>query len=102
MSSGANELDVSALRVRGIGDSRAVPVAWPFGEDEHVVAVEMHWVRSRSGVIHDDADGGVGAEVLGVPLRWVCEIAFVCKEEDWIVVVCAERSAVELPEEMAC
>lgn len=38
-----------------------------FGQDEHVVAVDVHWVAYWSVVVEDDADGAVGAEVVDVP-----------------------------------
>ena len=42
--------------------------------------VEVHRVRGGGGVVDDDADGGVGAEVLGVPFCWIGEISLVCEQ----------------------
>lgn len=46
----------------------------------------MHGVGGREGVLHDYADGGVGAEVVGVPLRveGVGDVALVCEDEHWV------------------
>lgn len=40
------------------------------GEHEEVVAVEVHGVVGGEVVFDDDADGGVAAEVVDVPLLW--------------------------------
>jgi hypothetical protein len=97
-----NQLNIATLGVVAIGDGDPVPVSGPFVQNLHVVPVKMHWVRGGGGVVDDDADGGVGAEVLSVPFGGVCEISFVCEEENGTVVVCAKGGAVEFPEEVAC
>jgi len=56
----------------------------------------MHGVRGAEFVVHYQADGGVVAEVVDVPLRVVgvgC-IALVCEKEDRVLVVCAESLAI--------
>ena len=61
------ELHIAPLRVLRVGD-RSVPGAEAFRQDPEVVAVEVHGVRERGAVADDEADGGVGAEVVNVPL----------------------------------
>lgn len=99
---GTHHLDISALWVRRVNDSCSVVIAWPFGEDLHVVSVEMHRVRGGRVVVDDHADGAVTAEVLHVPFGWECEVALVGLEEDGLVVVGPEGCPVECPEETAC
>lgn len=65
-----DELCVAALRVREI--DAAVPVADALGQDPEVVAVQVHRVGGAGDeelVAKDDADGGIAAEVVDVPLR---------------------------------
>ena len=64
-------------------DGLAVPGAGAFGEDVEVVPVEVHGVRGGEVVVDDDPDGGVVAEVVGVPLRveGVGDVALVGKDE---------------------
>lgn len=85
---GLHELHVAALRV-GLVHDGAVPGSDAFGQDVEVVSVEMHGVRGREGVFDDDADGGVGAEVVGVPLRvvGVGDVALVREDEHRVAVV---------------
>lgn len=70
------ELRVAALRVGRVGDGGAVPGAEAFGEDPHVVAVEVHGVGVRDVVVEDYAYGGVGAGVVEVPF-WEGGVDFV-------------------------
>lgn len=51
----------------------------------------------------DDTDGGVGAEVVDIPLRVIGVVvhALVGEHQDWGVVVCAEGDAVHEEEEVA-
>ena len=63
-----------------------VPGADAFGKHVEVMAVEMHGVCGGEGVFDDDADGGVGAEVVDVPL-WVGRVggvALVCEDEEGV------------------
>lgn len=97
---GGQDLRVAALRVGRVGDA-PVPGAGPGGEDEHVVAVQVHGVVGDGDVVVDEeADGGVGAEVVDVPfwVLWVGDVARVREEEDRVVVVCAEGDVVHIPE----
>ena len=77
-----DELDVAALRVLLMGDG-AVPGADALGQDVEVVSVQVHGVRGGEFIFHDDSDRGVGAEVVGVPLRveGVGYVALVCEDE---------------------
>lgn len=50
------KLDVTALWIGRVGYRDAVPVPWPLMENEHVVAMEMHWVRRPSGVVDNYSD----------------------------------------------
>jgi len=93
-------LHVAPLWIGGVGDGLAVPVTGPFVQDEHVVAVEMHGMGDGGGVVDDDADRRVGAEVLDVPFGGIGEVALIGEEEHGVVVVCTERLCVELPEEV--
>lgn len=90
----ADELDVAALRVGRVDDAAAVPVSRAFGEDLHVVAVEMHGMRGGRRIIDDDAHGAVGAEVLDVPFVGVGEVSLLGEQEDRAVVVYAKGGAV--------
>ena len=63
-----DQLHVAALRVARVRDG-AVPGPEAFGEDVEVVPVQVHGVRGDEGVVDDEADGGVGAEVVDLPVR---------------------------------
>lgn len=80
-----DELYVATLGVLLVGDG-AVPGADALGEDVEIVAVQMHGVGGREFVLDDDADGGVVAEVVGVPLRvvGVGDVALVGEDEHWV------------------
>ena len=96
---GRQDLHVAALRVVDVGDS-PVPGARSRGQDEEVVAVQVHGVGGEGDVVVDDeAHGGVGAEVVDVPLRVVRVggVALVGEEEDGIVEIGAEGLAVHVP-----
>ena len=86
--SGLYHLRVSSLRVDGV--DCAVPGAYAVGYDPGIVAVEMHGVGDVGlVVVEDDADGGVGAEVVDIPLGvgWVGCVSLVGEEEDRITVL---------------
>lgn len=58
------------IRIRQAGQGTFVQVAEALGEDEKVVAVEMHGVGGVGGadvVVENDADGGVIPEVVDIP-----------------------------------
>lgn len=100
VGAGREQRDVAPLRVRGPRDRVAVPLPETLGEDEHVVAVQVHGVRGRGAVVGDEpVGGGVGGEVVDVPFGggWVGGVAGVGEEEDGVVVVAAEGDAVGLP-----
>lgn len=44
VSTGAQHLRVAALGVLGVNDGVAVPMTFTLVQDEHIVAVEMHWL----------------------------------------------------------
>ena len=73
-----DELRVATLRVLCVRDL-SVPAAGAFGEDVEVVAVEVHGVGGDEFVVDDEADGGVGAEVVDGPVGGVGEVAGVCE-----------------------
>lgn len=77
-----HELHVPPLRVGLVGDC-AVPGADALGQDVEVVPVQVHRVRGGEFVLHDEPDGGVVAEVVGVPLRvvGVGDVALVREDE---------------------
>ena len=82
----------------------AIPFPLAFGEDEEIVPVEMHGVVGADVVADDEADGGVGAEVLDGPLGGV-RVGGVSgggEEEDGAVVVGAEGDVVYMPEIEPC
>ncbi len=92
-----NNMRVPSLRVIGIGDV-AVVVTVAFGEDEEIVSVEVHGVGGvevGDVVAEDHADGGVGTEVVDVPLGvgGVRCVAVVREVEDWMTrfVMCVSR-----------
>ena len=60
--------------------------------------MNVHWVVERNGVLKDDADGFVTAEVVCIPLwvEGVRDISFVSQKEEGIVVIAAE--CLSLPE----
>lgn len=63
-------------------------------QDLHVVAVEVHGVGGRGGVVDYYTDGAVGAEVFDVPFGGEGGVAFVGEEDGGVVVVGAEGGAV--------
>lgn len=99
---GLQHLDIASLGVLDVGDG-AVPGANTLSEDVEVVPVEMHRVSGGDLVFHDDADGVVVAEVVDVPfgIVGVRDIAKVRQEQDWVIVVAAERHAVHFPKHIA-
>ena len=86
---GLEELDVATLRVDLLDG--AVPLADALGDDPEVVAVEVHGVGGVEAevVVDDDADGGVCAEVVDVPLGvvGVGGVALVGEGEDGVAVL---------------
>jgi len=67
-----DELNVASLRVCCVGESLARVVAGVRRagcEDEEIVSVEMHGVGGEGWVVDYEAYGGVGAEVVDVPLK---------------------------------
>jgi hypothetical protein len=63
-----DEEGVAANWVVWIDDGLAVPFAVACGEDVKVVPVQMHGVDCEARVLEYDADRGVLAEVVNVPL----------------------------------
>jgi hypothetical protein len=51
--------------------------------------MEMHGMVEGNGVLENDADGTVAAEVIGIPLRVerVGDIPFVGEEEERIIII---------------
>ena len=73
---------VAALRVLRIRDL-TVPGSETLGENVKVVAVEMHGVGCEEFVVDYQAHGGVGAEVVDLPVGvGVREITRVRERED--------------------
>ena len=90
------------IAARGGGVIRDFPVPFPlaFGQDEEIVAVEVHRVVCADAVTDDEADGGVAAEVVDGPL-WGVGVGGVSRggeEEDGGVEVGAEGDVVHVPE----
>ena len=86
---GLQQLHIAALRVHLL--DTAVPLADALGDDPEVVPVEMHGVGDvvAEVVVDDDADGGVCAEVVDVPLGvvGVGGVALVGEGEDRVAAV---------------
>ena len=98
-----HELRVAALGVLLMRDG-AVPGARAFGQNVEVVAVKVHGVGGDHFVFHDQADGGVGAEVVDVPL-WVGGIGgvtLVGEEEERVIVIGTEGYAVGVEKVVIC
>lgn len=86
-------MNVSTGWVGRVGDRGAVVGAvLAGGEDEHVVAMDMHGMGNRGFVFDHDADACVGAEIVHVPFWWksVRVVAVIGEIEDWTVVVGTE------------
>ena len=86
--SGLYHLRVSSLRIDGV--DCAIPCAYAFGYDPGIVAVEMHGVGDVGYVVVQyDADGGVGTEVVDIPLGvgWVGCVSLVGEEEERITML---------------
>ena len=69
-----HELDITSLWVYWVGESLAgiVPVIrCPSCENEEVVSVEVDGVGRKGRIVDYEAYGGVGAEVVDVPLSRV-------------------------------
>jgi len=94
------ELDIATLRVLWVGDGDTVPLAGALMENEHVMAVQMHRVCCWRGVVDNDTNGRVGAEILDVPFRFEGKVSLVGLEEDGFVVIGTEGRVVEGPEEV--
>ena len=65
VSARLHDLRVSPLRVVRVRDSGSVPCSGSFGEDEELLAVQVHGVREGHGVVKNEPDCAVGAEVVG-------------------------------------
>ena len=63
-----HQLHVSSLGVMDVLNG-AIPGAGALGEDVEVVAVKVHGMRCGEMIADNDADGGITAEVVHVPLR---------------------------------
>lgn len=90
------------IAARGGGVIRDFPVPFPlaFGQDEEIVAVEVHGVVCADAVADDEPDGGVAAKVVDGPL-WGEGVGGVSRggeEEDGGVEVGAEGDVVHVPE----
>lgn len=62
----------------------AVPLANTLCKYVEVVAVKMHGMRDRNGILYNNTHGAVGTIVVDVPLGIVRVggVAFVCKKKD--------------------
>lgn len=90
------EVYVPSLRVVGVRHV-AVPNSCAFGEDVHVVAVQMHGMAPRGGVVVDDeADGCARAKVKDVVARREVSVAVLGVEQNRVVVVCAECAIIHV------
>jgi hypothetical protein len=69
----SKEVSLPSLRVTRVDDAGPIPGASAFRENEHIVAMEMHGMSSRSLVVDDEAYGFIGTNVVDVPL-WVGRI----------------------------
>ena len=69
MPVGLKHLNISPLSVEYMLDL-SVPGARTLCQDIEVMAMEMHRMRNRRRIVEHDANGGVGAEVVIIPL-WV-------------------------------
>lgn len=98
----AQHLSVPALRVLGIGQRLAVPGPVAFGQNVHVVAVDVHRVDGDVEVVKDDADGPLAAEVVDVVLGRKFWVGLVGGEEQGGIVVGAEGLVVEEEDVVAC
>ena len=63
------KLHVPPLRVSRIHNGTAVPLPYPFGQNIHVVSVQVHRMCCGRWVRYDEADCGVAAGVVDVPFR---------------------------------
>lgn len=81
---GLDELYIPTLRIMRISYD-AVPGSCTFGEHVEVVAVKMHRVGGPDFVVNYEADGGIGAEVVHIPLGvGVRKVACVGEREDGV------------------
>lgn len=80
-----HELHVTALGVLLVDDC-TVPGSDALGQDVEIVAVKMHGVGGREGVLDDDTDRAVVSEVVDIPLgvEWVRDVALVGEDEDGV------------------
>lgn len=97
------QLHVPPLRVPRIDHGTPVPLAHTLTQHVHIVTMEMHRMCGASGVLYDEADGGVSSRVVDVPLRvvGVGRVARFREEEERGIVVSAEGDVVDAPEEVA-
>lgn len=100
VAAGLDELCVPTLRVTGVDYGLVVPRAASFGEDLHVVAVDVHRVAGREADAgHDDADGRVGAQVVHGALGRVVVVAQLGFQQRRVIVVAVEGDVVHVPDE---
>lgn len=87
-----NKLDITSLGIGGINNGHAIPGPCSNIKDVHVVAVQMHWMSSRTRVLDVDSDRRVGSKVIDVPLRTVGigVVTQVGEKEDWLIIVGSE------------
>ena len=97
-----NDLHVTPLGVEDVFHI-AIPGPHTLSQNVKVVAVQVHRVCNWSGVVNEDADGGIGSKIVDVPL-WVVrvrDVASIGEKKDWPVVVPTERLTVHGPDEVA-
>ena len=96
-------LRISTLRVARSCDG-AIPGSIAAGEDVEIVAVQVHWVRTRVVVVDVDADAAVCQEVYDIPLRviGVGVVLLLGEEQYGVVVIALEGVAVHVEELLAC
>ena len=65
--------------------------------------MKMHGVRRLVHSVEDDADSLARAKVVNIPL-WigVREVAIICQQQDWLVVIRSLSSVVHDPHMLAC
>ena len=78
-----HQLHISTVGVLWVSLDGSIPLSSPLSEDPEVVAVEMHGVRDRSGIVDIKTYRAVGTKAVDVPLWGKVEVTLHYLRQDW-------------------
>jgi len=81
-------------------DNCTIPITEALSKHIEIVTVKMHWVSAELTVVpENNTNAAVSADVDDVPFFLKCQIAGLCFEEHWVIVIATEAAVIHEPEE---